>query len=255
MTMRSPAALRLEQAYRTHPGTVRAVNEDAGVVRLQAGLWAIADGMGGHERGQWASRTIADALEHIALPLAIEGAADAVTEALNAANATIWAATRKSGAPIGSTVAVLLIRDDRYVVLWAGDSRVYRHRAGTLTQLTTDHTEVERMIARGLLDRRDAADHPFRNMLARSVGTSEALLLDRIEGSLAGGDVFLLCSDGLSGMVDDREIRRALVSASPDRVAQLLLDRALERGAQDNVTVTIIGCEQATQIGALLLEI
>lgn len=252
MTTRSRATLRLEQAYRTHPGTVRAVNEDAGVVRLQAGLWAIADGMGGHEHGQWASRTIADALERTALPASIDGAADAVKQALDAANATIWLATRQHGAPIGSTVSVLLIRDDRYIVLWAGDSRVYRHRAGTLTQLTTDHTEVERMVERGLLDREDAADHPFRNVLARSVGTSETLLLDRVEGSLAGGDVFLICSDGLSEMIDDREIRRALVSASPDRVAQLLLDRALERGAQDNVTVTIVGCEQATQIGAFL---
>lgn len=242
-------ALRFEQAHRTHPGTVRTTNEDAVVVRLQAGLWAVADGMGGHEGGQWASGVIARALEALKLPEPIDRAAEAVDAALAEANATIWQRSMSVGAPIGSTVAGLLIREGRYVVVWAGDSRVYRHRDGRLDQLTTDHSQVERLVASGLIERSDVAHHPLRNVLARSVGTAPTIQLDHVAGDVAGGDIFLLCSDGLTGAVADREMRCLLRAAAPERAAQLMLDQALERGASDNVTVAIVGCEQATQIG------
>lgn len=242
-------SLRFEQAHRTHPGTVRAVNEDATVARLQAGLWAVADGMGGHADGAWASGVIADALEGVALPDRIDQAAGIVATSLAGANTEIWQQAQKNGTPIGSTVAALLVRDDRFVVLWAGDSRVYRQRGNGLDQLTTDHSQVESLAASGLIDRSEIAHHPMRNILARSVGTAPTLALDRVEGTVASGDTFLLCSDGLTGTLAERELGGILRSASPDRAAQLMLDRALEHGARDNVTIAIVGCEQATQLG------
>ncbi|USI74914.1 PP2C family protein-serine/threonine phosphatase [Sphingomonas morindae] len=240
--------LRYEQGVRTHVGRVRKINEDSVLARPRDGLWAIADGMGGHARGQWASATIVRALDGVVLPDAFDDAVAAVTATLEAANAEICRAGHEAGGAIGSTVVALLIRDDRYAVLWAGDSRAYRCRDRLLAGLTTDHSQVEQMVASGLLERDEADNHPMAHVLSRAVGVRETLLLDRIEGDVAAGDVFLLCSDGLSRLVSPLEIETRLIDTPPAIVAGALIACALERGAPDNVSVAVIGCDATTLV-------
>jgi serine/threonine protein phosphatase PrpC len=241
--------LRFEQGVRTHVGAVRTVNEDAHIARPLDGLWAVADGMGGHIKGQWASSTIAAALESATLSEPIEDAVAGLVEALQGANREILSAARDAGGAIGSTVAALLIRDMRYTVLWAGDSRVYRCRDRTLGLLTTDHSQVEQMVASGMLSRAEAENHPMAHVLSRAVGVREQLILDRIDGDVAAGDIFLLCSDGLSRLIGAAEIERLLVDEPPRAVVSKLVDLALDRGAPDNVTVAVVGCDATTLIG------
>ncbi|WP_019832443.1 PP2C family protein-serine/threonine phosphatase [Sphingomonas sp. PR090111-T3T-6A] len=238
--------LRFEQGVRTHVGAVRKINEDSHLARPEDGLWAVADGMGGHIKGQWASSTIVRALSEATLGGTFEEAAMSVIAALEEANGEICQAAWEAGGAIGSTVAVLLIRSGRCAVLWAGDSRVYRCRDRALEPLTTDHSQVEQMVASGLLDRAEADNHPMAHVLSRAVGVRETLALDRIDGEVEAGDIFLLCSDGLSRMVHAPEIQRLLIDKPPRAVAAQLVDMALDRGAPDNVTVAVVGCDATT---------
>lgn len=240
--------LRFEQGVRTHVGAVRKINEDAHLARPQDGLWAVADGMGGHIKGQWASSTIVSALSKVALSGSFEDAVTSVVGALESSNDEIFEAAWKAGGAIGSTVAVLLIRGTRYAIMWAGDSRVYRCRDRALLPLTTDHSQVEQMVASGLLDRSEADNHPMAHVLSRAVGVREALALDRIDGEVDPGDMFLLCSDGLSRLVHTPEIERLMIDKPPRAVASQLVDMALERGAPDNVTVAVVGCDATTMV-------
>lgn len=243
-----PAPLRFEQGSRTDVGRVRNVNEDAYLARVQDALWAVADGMGGHAKGGWASTQIVAALDAVNLPVDFEAAVEAARAALEQANETICLAGIAEGKVIGSTVTLLLVRDHRYAVLWAGDSRLYRIRGGELELLTTDHSQVEQMVARGLLTREEAENHPMAHMLSRAVGARLDLALDQRFGEVLPGDMFLLCSDGLTRIVDDREIGALLVQDAPRRAASSLVDLALERGAADNVTVVVVGCDETTHV-------
>jgi serine/threonine protein phosphatase PrpC len=242
--------LRFEQGVRSHVGAVRKINEDSHLARPQDGLWAVADGMGGHIRGHWASSTIVRALSEVVLSGALEEAVVSVVAAIESANDEIYQAAREAGGAIGSTVAVLLIRGTRCAILWAGDSRIYRCRNGELDPLTTDHSQVEQMVAYGLLDRSEADNHPMAHVLSRAVGVRETLALDRIDGEVEAGDIFLLCSDGLSRIVRAPEIRRLLIDQPPRAVAARLIDMALDRGAPDNVTVAVVGCDATTLVDA-----
>jgi len=185
------------------------------------------------------------------LPQGFDAAVASVVAALEFANDEIFQAAWAAGGAIGSTVVVLLIRAGRYAVLWAGDSRVYRCRGRELMPLTTDHSQVEQMIARGFLDRSEADNHPMAHVLSRAVGVRDRLALDRVEGEVEAGDVFLLCSDGLSRIVDALEIRRLMIDEPPRAVACHLLDLSLNRGAPDNVTVVVVGCDATTQVDLL----
>ena len=244
--MREP--LRFEYGSRTDVGRVRTVNEDACLARGQDGLWAVADGMGGHMKGSWASTQIIDALTSTALPLDLDEAIEAVRAALARVNALILRMGYADGNVIGSTVTVLLVRDHHYAVLWAGDSRAYRIRDGALALLTTDHSPVEEMVASGLLTREEAHGHPMAHMLSRAVGARPNFTLELRSGDVAPGDVFLLCSDGLTRTVDDEDIVSLLGQNAPRYAASALVDRALERGAADNVTVVVVGCDETTQV-------
>lgn len=243
-------SLRFEQGSRSDVGCVRTVNEDAYLTRAQDGLWAVADGMGGHAKGRWASAQIAAALDAAAMPEDMDGAVEAAEAALARANATICRAGDMEGKLIGSTATVLVVRDRQYAVLWAGDSRVYRVRSGALSQLTTDHSQVEQMVASGLLTREEAEDHPMAHMLLRAVGARPDLAIDRRSGDVLPGDLFLLCSDGLTRMVHDHEIAALIDQETPRRAAAALVDAALERGAPDNVTVVVVGCDETTLVAA-----
>lgn len=244
--MREP--LRFEHSSRTDVGCVRTANEDAYLARERDGLWAVADGMGGHVKGGWASAQVIAGLDATALPADLDEAIAAVRAALSRANAAILRTGYAEGHVIGSTVTVLIVRDHHYAVLWAGDSRAYRGRAGRLSRVTTDHSPVEEMVSAGLLTRLEAQDHPMAHMLSRAVGAGTGFALDLQSGDIVPGDVFLLCSDGLTRTVDDDEIALVLGRNPPRHAASALVDLALERAAADNVTAVVVGCDETTHI-------
>ena len=242
------SSLRYEQGSCSDVGCVRLVNEDSHLARDRDGLWLVADGMGGHSKGSWASSEIASSLQDIWLPFDLEGAVTATEAALVSVNASIYLAGRRDGKVIGSTVAALLIRARRFAVLWAGDSRVYRMRNDQLSLLTTDHSQVEQMVTAGLLSREEAEDHPMAHMLSRAVGVRPELTLDLLRGDVLPSDVFVLCSDGLTRTVHDNEIEALVRQSAPRAAAARLVELALERGAADNVTVMVVGCSEPTLV-------
>lgn len=240
------AALRFDQAARTHAGCLREANEDAYVDRTDDGFWAVADGMGGHAGGQWASATLADMLRGPRLDADRISAEWILASTLQEANGAIQTAGRATGQVRGTTIVGLLIRDDRYSVMWAGDSRIYLLRNGVLSALTIDHSQVQHFINHGLLSEADAVNHPLGHVLTRAVGVGDRLDLDWKTDHVFPGDIFLLCSDGLTRTVKHDEIALALHEKRPQDAADHLLQTALARGAPDNVTLIIVGCEPTT---------
>ena len=238
--------LRFVQGLESHTGKVRTVNEDSLVARPEQGLWAVCDGMGGHENGQWASRAIAESLNAAVLCGDFDKDASAAALALHDANRGIYDEAVSRGISMGSTAAVLLIEDSRFAALWVGDSRIYLLRAGALHQLTRDHTQVADMVERGLLAREDARGHPMAHVLSRAVGVQPKIDVDVVIDEVQAGDIFLLCSDGLTGPVADGEIAAELKGAVPQSAAHRLVELCLSRGAPDNVTVVMVRCDETT---------
>lgn len=239
---------RFKVAEHSHPGRVRTVNEDARLSQEADGLWAVADGMGGHENGQWASQTVIAALEATDTEGEIERGADAICASLHHANAAIQDAADRAGKTMGSTAVVLLVRDQKFACFWVGDSRAYLLRGGQLVQLTEDHTQVQELVNRGLLSREEAAGHPLSNVISRAVGVMPRLEIDAISDEVRPRDVFLLCSDGLTGLVAPQEIEARLRELQPALASQELLDLALDRGGPDNITLVLVACEERTAI-------
>jgi len=239
-------SLRFDCGALTHRGRVRSNNEDAYCVRLDDGLFVVADGMGGHENGEWASAAIAEAIRTAALPDDFDRAWSVVGEALHGANATVWNEAQVRGLQMGSTCVVLLVREDRFAVLWVGDSRCYLSRGGQIHRLTNDHTQVQEMIDRGLLTQDEAAGHPMGHVLARAVGVQPVIEVDIVSDRIEPGDVFLLCSDGLTARVKDEEIGHLLSTRDADDQVRELVELTLARGAPDNVTVVTVGARIAT---------
>ncbi len=237
---------RLVDAALTDPGKVRAANEDSFHADADRGLWLVADGMGGHANGAWASQAIVEQLSRTGLSGDLTSDVTQAAEALHAANTRIFGEAQASGRRMGSTAAMLLVGAGRFAVLWVGDSRIYLLRGDTLHQLTRDHTQVQEMVDRGLLTREEAANHPMSHVISRAVGVEAAMEVDVIIDDAAPGDVFMLCSDGLSGMVSSEEIAAALGGQRPKRACEQLLATCLERGAPDNVTVIAVACEPLT---------
>ncbi len=239
--------LRLEDEVGTHQGCVRAVNEDSFVSRPRDGIWAVADGMGGHKNGQYASSAVAKAIEQAAICDTLEGAFEAVSNAIYTANEEIFTLSQSSGEQMGTTVVALVFCGLEFAVLWAGDSRAYLYRDGDLHQLTRDHTQVQEMVDRGLLSKDEALDHPMGHILARAVGVQQSLELDAIGDTALSGDVFLLCSDGLHGVLASSEISR-IIEIPGGQSAEKLVEACLENGAPDNVTVTIVRAFEPTTL-------
>jgi serine/threonine protein phosphatase PrpC len=236
---------RIESYARTHEGCVRTHNEDSHVVRDE-GLWAVADGMGGHEGGEWASGRIVRELGRIDLDLGYEDTCEEAAQAVTAANKQILAEGRKRGKSMGSTVVMLVIEGTRFAVLWAGDSRAYLMRAGKLERLSRDHTQVQEMVTRGLLTAEQAQGHPMGHVLSRAVGVQKAVEIERAEGEIQPGDIFLLCSDGLHGVVGEEAITARFAREAADQALDQLIDLTLEKGAPDNVTGIAIWISEPT---------
>ncbi|MBW8785902.1 MAG: serine/threonine-protein phosphatase [Novosphingobium sp.] len=239
------AGFRIEDASLTHVGVVRSENEDSHVSLPQAGIWVVADGMGGAHDGRFAAQTIADSVAAVEPADDLELACERVAAAIHAANARIFARSRELGKQMGSTVVALIVHGGEFVVMWAGDSRAYLYRDGALIPLTRDHTMVEGMVERGLLTTAEAADHPMRHILARAVGVQETLEVDAIRDTIVTKDLFLLCSDGLHGVLADDEIA-AILGEDRHAAGDKLVSACLERGAPDNVTVTLVAASEPT---------
>jgi serine/threonine protein phosphatase PrpC len=229
-------------AARTHVGTVRRRNEDAVLERADIGLWAVADGAGGHERGDYASSRIITALRHLDPALPGPSLVEEVKRSLTQVNREVRAkaATLGPNAMIGSTVAVLLIFDGQSCCLWAGDSRLYRMRAGQFCQLSRDQSHVQDLVDRGEILPDAAAGHPMANIVTNLIGAFDRLVLEERHDRLEPGDILLLCSDGLSSSLRDTEIARILTGSPLTAAADRLIQRALDQGARDNVSAVVV---------------
>jgi len=227
---------------RTDVGLKRKINEDAMMVRTERGMWAVADGMGGHDAGEVASGKIAEALASLPIVYSLQETVDNALAALRRVNYELIALARGGGQPrtIGSTVVGLAISGDEFRCFWAGDSRAYRIRAGRITQLSRDHSLVHDLVLAGMLSEAEARVHPNANVVTRAVGVSEELQVDVVSGDVREGDIFLLASDGLTRVVEDDEIAEELVLKRLADAADRLIELVMERGAPDNVSLIIV---------------
>ncbi|HEY0419022.1 MAG TPA: protein phosphatase 2C domain-containing protein [Acetobacteraceae bacterium] len=238
--------MRFRSWAATHPGAVRTHNEDSFVDRPDIGLWAVADGAGGHEAGEVASSMIAETLSAIPAGLSASELLAQVRLRVAATHQALRdeAARRGPRAMVASTLAVLLARDGHFACLWAGDSRVYLLRAGRMMQVTRDHSLVQDLVDSGAISAEDADGHPRANIITRAVGADcDTLELEKISNHLQAGDRFLLCSDGLSKTMDDRVIAGILSDVGDESPAELLLAAALDLRATDNVTAVAVQAE------------
>jgi len=242
------STLQCSSASLTNVGIVRKINQDACLDLPELGLWAVADGMGGHEEGEIASRSIVDILSRVGEHARISEFVNDVEDRLLDVHETLVdrAASRRTGI-IGSTVAVLLALGRFAVCLWAGDSRVYRYRDGQLEQITRDHSLVEELVETGGLPREEAEAHPDANVINRAVGADQELCLDAELLDLHDDDRYLICSDGLYKEVRQAEIAEHMKYGDCTTICRTLVALALERGAHDNVTVVVIKFDEQQQ--------
>jgi len=238
--------VQLEVGQGTHTGMIRTGNEDSFFSDLPRGLFVVADGMGGHAAGEVASdmavRILSDELRD-ASAMADDVARERVQQSLQRANQAIYQRTLtevdKQG--MGTTVCVLLLHDARYLIGHVGDSRVYMLRDGALRQLTKDHSYVQEQVDAGVLTPEQARYHPYSNVITRCVGANTDVQPDLYTGDVRRGDTFLVASDGLTGMVDDRRLAQLLQSrATAQRVVDALIAEANGRGGLDNITAIVV---------------
>ncbi|MDX1454274.1 MAG: protein phosphatase 2C domain-containing protein [Gammaproteobacteria bacterium] len=223
----------------SHVGTVRKVNEDSCLDRPEKGLWVVADGMGGHAAGDVASQAITAALDEMPAADSLAQLADQVERCLRDVNTRLVKLAEDSEKQtIGSTVSVMIARNSHAICIWAGDSRVYRLRKGTLEQLTQDHAMVEDMVDVGLISQEEAEHHPQANRITRAIGAAPEVFVDMDIFELQKGDRFLLCSDGLYKELQPADITKILKGRG--NRAKAGVDLALDRGARDNVTVITV---------------
>jgi len=239
---------------RSDAGCVREINEDACLDQPDAGRWAVADGMGGHAVGDLASRVVIDALSQLAAPRSIRTLIADTRTRLQRANQQLRdEAARRQVQRIGSTVVVLLACDRFCGYVWAGDSRIYLYRSGQLRQLTRDHSQVEQLRSLGVITEEEARHHPAQHMITRAVGATDVLELDDDAIEVADGDVFLLCSDGLSNELSDDEIADVL-TAQRENACGELVELALARGGRDNITAVVVEAQDPNASEKTLLN-
>lgn len=228
----------------SHVGMVRKLNQDSMISRDEIGLWAVADGMGGHQAGDIASQNVTDELGRVSPGTDISDLLHAVRTAINTANSNLvqMAANYDNARVPGSTVAALLISSSDAAVIWAGDSRIYRFRDGTAEQITRDHSHVQELVDQHLISPDEAEAHPMANVITRAVGIEDPVELDVLHFQVLDGDRFLICSDGLSKLLSLDEIESLMQTSELEESVQSLLHTALVRGAPDNVTLISVEC-------------
>jgi serine/threonine protein phosphatase PrpC len=247
-----------ETSARSAIGLVRQGNEDSAFASAQ--LIAVADGMGGHAAGEVASRIAVQVLQKLAPTLSAQdidedSVEDLFMHSLHNIDAEIAAVTdedvEKRG--MGTTLTALLIRDTRIALLHVGDSRCYRLRGNTLEQLSNDHTVIQELLDQGAISEAEAAEHPQRSMLTQALrGDGDVTpVLQMYE--IKKGDRYLLCSDGLSGVLTDKEIKVGLKKSDKDEAVKFLNDATYINGAPDNVTILIADISDKSTTPSILL--
>ena len=224
----------------TDVGKVRAVNQDALVVDEELCLYGVADGMGGHNGGETASAGARDGV--IAALQGKEPSLDALRDAITAANAAIFQqqAADESLSGMGTTLSVIWMSEHFVYLGHVGDSRVYRFREGKLEQMTDDHSLVGELVRAGYLTPEQAENHPNKNVILRAVGTEEGIDIDLAVEERKPGDLWLICSDGLHGMVKDDKMEALLSVNTAEAAANILMDAALAAGGRDNISVVLV---------------
>jgi serine/threonine protein phosphatase PrpC len=247
-----------ETSARSAIGLVRQGNEDSAFASAQ--LIAVADGMGGHAAGEVASRIAVEVLQKLAPTLAAtdideDSVEDLLMHSLHSIDAEIATVTdeeiEKRG--MGTTLTALLIRDNRIALLHVGDSRCYRLRGNTLEQLSNDHTVIQELLDQGAISQAEAVEHPQRSMLTQALrGDGDVTpVLQMFE--VKKGDRYLLCSDGLSGVLTDKEIKVGLKKSDKDEAVKFLKDATYINGAPDNVTILIADISDTSTTPSILL--
>ncbi|RST31727.1 serine/threonine-protein phosphatase [Sphingomonas ginkgonis] len=233
--------MAFECVSRTHVGLRRKINEDSLLARPGEGLWAVADGMGGHSAGDVASRRLVEALAALPPARSPDEAAGHAIDAVEQVNRELVAMAKEAGlSTIGSTIVGLAANHALFRVFWAGDSRAYLLRGGQLERLTRDHSLVQDLVDAGMLAAEEADTHPNASVVTRAVGAAPRIEVELVGGAVEPGDRFLLASDGLTRVVPDAELAAELGRPALGAIADRLLDRVLERGAPDNVTLVIV---------------
>lgn len=232
------SSLTLRSVARSHIGHVRKINEDRLLNFSEQRLWAVADGMGGHCLGDEAATIVVRGLADLAADT------DPITRksigtALERANDAILARGRSSGQVCGSTVAGLHIVGTSALIFWAGDSRIYRLRQGSLERLSRDHSVVQELADAGLISERQARDHPQAHVITRAIGVDSDVAIEYCSHSVQAGDLFLLCSDGLSGPLVDGTIQSLLKGPLSD-ISIHLQHAALQAGGADNISLILV---------------
>jgi protein phosphatase len=238
----------LRFAVRTDVGRRRQANEDAYAIESEVGLFLVADGMGGHRAGQVASRMASEATLRAASEAreSPESLLERAARVVAAANREVFDTAQGDSelAGMGTTLVVLVVEGTRAVVAHVGDSRAYRVRDGDIEQLTVDHSVVADLVSRGEISEAESQNHPHRHVLTRAVGVGRSVEADLSEISLAPGDAYVLCSDGLTGLVTDEEIAKEVSEGDDlEAVSERLVTRANERGGNDNITVVLVHCD------------
>jgi PPM family protein phosphatase len=250
---RRPALIRWQATALSDRGRMRPRNEDAYLVRTDANIFAVADGMGGHAAGDIASqlavRCLSDAFPRARSPrMRARTLSRRLRAAFDTANAALlqYAAHHRECSGMGTTLTALapLRSPPQCVIAHVGDSRAYRMRAGELVQLTADHTWVQQQVDAGILTPLQARNHPWSPVLSRVLGTDDLEPADMYVVDVAPGDLFLLCSDGLSGLVEDADLRAMLARSLPlEQQARELIAAANLRGGRDNITAVLVVAE------------
>jgi protein phosphatase len=223
---------------------VRSKNEDACLDRPEREIWAVADGMGGHSLGDVASRIVVDTLSRLPTTADIAQIMSETRERLQKANRQLRDEAEIRGTSIiGSTIVTLLACGSSCGYLWAGDSRMYLFRDGRLQQLTRDHSHLEEFKAQNNLNANDIVVRPPRNAITRAVGAAETLEIDEGTMAVRDGDMFLLCSDGLSNAVNEQEMCNAILLGDCQQSVDALIELALQRGGRDNISVVLVRAE------------
>ena len=232
----------MASASLSHVGRVRDLNEDA--VLEKGNLFAVADGMGGHRAGEVASALALSVIEqYVEDNIGIASGERLVEQAVASANAAVHRKARSSArySNMGTTVTMLYREGDTAYLGHVGDSRAYLYRNGSLKRLTSDHSLVAALVEEGEITEEEARHHPQRNIIVRALGLQPQVEVDIISVKIEQGDEFLLASDGLTGLLEDKRIERELAAGrSPADTARALVDRALEEGGDDNVSVVLV---------------
>ncbi len=237
--------MQIQAAGKTDRGYVRSNNEDGLLMDGELGIFAVADGMGGHKAGEIASRVTLEALRDTMAREGREASPNrTLTRALQTAGLRIFSSTEQDPElrGMGTTLTAMLVSGNQATLVHVGDSRCYRWRGGRLEQITEDHSWVWEQRKAGLISDADVFTHPMRNVITRSVGHGGESNPDILTIDLAAGDLFVLCTDGLCGYVSDERIAGAVAAAgaNPQAVVDGLIAIALEQGGEDNVTVVVL---------------